>query len=272
MPLFAQLLQDTRRATLLTASLWCHPTQRAWLAKQRKAAVEASIIERTGNPEVRAMVCHAVLDTMVKADIVAFIRRHCITAAVSRYNRVQLAEFILSDATSGPKAVPVACKARLRSSPLDGNSGRGPTLPSTDVVEVGPSKPIRARMHKKWMRLARKAYKLEVRKKASKLIREIIHDQMVKDPTQSIGDLWCVVAKKLGHKAQSSTRIFFHDQIMKFYKKNRYVATKQTWLRRRVRRDRHVHRARDKQLALQHMELHWMRTEDVLSGPLADCA
>ena len=218
------------------------------------------------------MVCNAVLDTMVKADIVAFIRRHCITAAVSSYNRVKLAEFILNDGTSGPKAVPVAGKARLRSSPLDGNSGRGPALPSSDLVEVGPSTPIRARMHKKWTRLARKAFKLEVRKKSSKLIREIIHEEMIKDPTQNIGDLWCMVAKKLGGKAKGNTRIFFHDQIMKFYKKHRYAKKSQTWVRRRGRRVRNIDRARDKQLALQHMELQRMRTEDVLSGPLADCA
>ena len=115
--------------------------------------------------------------------------------------------------------------------------------------------------------MARKAFKFQVRKDASKIIQKTIFEQMFLDSTQNINDLWRCVTGRLDGKVNSSTatiREFFHKQIMKFFIAHRYVKTKQTWVRRRPGRGSNGTTEKMRQF----LETKRMKFEDMLSGPL----
>ena len=256
------LLHASPKTTLQSAAMLCHH-QTPSIGAQRKAVIVETILKNIEHDEpAQVSVCEFVFGTITKPSIYAFLRSHGVAAALARCKKADLVAHVLADGRRNASAATASSEA----------SRRSPSPPSGVMVPFTPTTKLHSRLAKKWCRLAKRSHKKACRRTASTIIKMTIDREMVSDYTQSIGDLWQIVLREVGHtlpKSSATMRAFFFTQVMKFYKTHRLVKKSalkdSTWCRRGSRKKR-TRGTRDTMMEV--LELGRTKKEDILSGPL----
>ena len=254
MPDFVEaLLRECSKLSLQVAAMACF-VEHTRLSKMKKADIVINLLQCISEiPGDRTKAGTAVLDTMKKNDIQRFLCGQGVSG-VWKLRRDQLVAITLGGPVPArvPETSPPACAASA----------------CDVIVEAAPVQSKRARLGRKWSRMARKMNKFEKRKAASDVIKRVIKRQMhMTDPSQTVGDLWGVVVCEVSDAVSSestSLRQFFHAQVMKFFRLHVFQKGK-GWKKRRRAKPKNF--CGDTQM-MQHLDREGMAREDWMSNGL----